>query len=239
MSRSSSSTDSFLPDNSPDWPTDFFERRARRRGAAWVAGVDEVGRGPLAGPVVVAAVMFEGRRFPRGLNDSKMLDPDERAQLYEKILSRGLVAVVSASHERVDRMNILRASLWAMSKAIRALPQRPDHVLVDGNMVPPGLPCDAEALVGGDGRSVSIAAASIVAKVTRDRLMQRVGQAFPEYGFGQHKGYSTPAHFTALSKHGPCQHHRRSFAPIRERLDSARDAEATFWDDDQISVAVP
>lgn len=239
MSRSPSTTDSFLPDNSPNWPTDFFERRARKRGAAWVAGVDEVGRGPLAGPVVVAAVMFEGRKFPRGLNDSKMLDPDERARLYEKILARGLVTVVSASRERVDRMNILHASLWAMSKAIRALPQRPDHVLVDGNMIPSGLPCSAEALVGGDARSVSIAAASIVAKVTRDRLMQRIGQAYPEYGFAQHKGYSTPAHFTALSKHGPCQHHRRSFAPIRERLEPAAEAEATFWDDDQTSVAAP
>ncbi|MHA1560085.1 MAG: ribonuclease HII [Alphaproteobacteria bacterium] len=239
MSRVSSATDSFLPDNSPDRPTDFFERRARRRGAEWVAGVDEVGRGPLAGPVVVAAVMFDGRRFPRGLNDSKMLDPDERDRLYEKILSRGLVAVVSASRERVDRMNVLHASLWAMSKAIRALPQPPDHVLVDGNMVPPGLPCNAEALVGGDGRSVSIAAASIVAKVTRDRLMRRVGQAFPEYGFAQHKGYSTPAHFAALSKHGPCWHHRRSFAPIRRRLAPMPDAEATLWDDDKISGAAP
>ena len=239
MARASSATDSFLPNISADRPTDFFERRARKRGAKWVAGVDEVGRGPLAGPVVVAAVIFDGRRFPRGLNDSKMLGPDERDRLYNKILSRGLVAVVSASRERVDRMNVLRASLWAMSKAIRALPRIPDHVLVDGNTVPPGLPCDAEALVGGDGRSVSIAAASIIAKVTRDRLMRQVGLAFPEYGFAQHKGYATRTHLAALSKHGPCWHHRRSFAPVRERLEPMPDAGATLWDDDQTSGAAP
>ncbi|MGD9739756.1 MAG: ribonuclease HII [Bauldia sp.] len=212
-------TDSMLLPEEPQKPTDEFERRARKRGATWVAGVDEVGRGPLAGPVVVAAVMFDGPKFPRGLQDSKQIDRAERERLYDKIMERALVSVAVASRERVDRMNILRASLWAMSQALRGLERTPDHVLVDGNMLPPWLPCPAQTLVGGDGRSVSIAAASIVAKVTRDRLMSRVGRAFPGYGFESHMGYSTPAHFAALDEHGPCVHHRRSFAPVRLQLE--------------------
>ncbi len=211
--------DSSLFPPEPVAPDDSFERRARKRGAMIVAGVDEAGRGPLAGPVVVAAVIFEGRRFPKGLQDSKKLTAAEREALYEKILLTGTVAIAVASRERIDRMNILRASLWAMSRAVAGLPQRPDHVLVDGNMLPPALPCPAEAIVGGDGRSVSIAAASIIAKVTRDRLMSRAGKVFPAYGFEAHKGYSTPTHFAALEAHGPCALHRRSFAPIRERLE--------------------
>ena len=200
------------------------ERMAWASGRARVAGVDEAGRGPLAGPVVVAAVLFEGR-VPKGIDDSKKLAASERDRLYDLILERGLVSVVVASRARVDRMNILRASLWGMARAVAGLPIRPDHVLVDGNMLPPGLPCPAEAIVGGDARSVSIAAASIVAKVTRDRLMAAVGRAFPAYGFGEHKGYSTAAHFAAIETHGPCAHHRRSFAPIRTALglDPAQD----------------
>src|SRR5262249_35610196 len=138
--------------------------------------------------------------------------------LYELVIDRATVSVVVASRARVDRMNILRASLWGMSRAVAGLSCRPDHVLVDGNMLPPGLPCPAEAIVSGDARSLSIAAASIVAKVTRDRLMASVGRAFPNYGFEHHMGYSTPAHFAALDRHGPCEHHRRSFAPIRVAL---------------------
>jgi ribonuclease HII len=201
----------------PSLPTDRFERRAKRKGARIVAGVDEAGRGPLAGPVVVAAVVFEGR-FPKGLDDSKRLVAAERERLYEKILAAGIVSVVVASRARIDRMNILRASLWGMSRAVAGLSCRPDHVLVDGNMLPPGLPCPAEAVVGGDGLCVSIAAASIVAKVTRDRLMGCLGRAFPGYGFEQHMGYSTPGHFEALERHGPCEHHRRSFEPVRVAL---------------------
>src|SRR5690242_356085 len=199
-------------------PTDRFERRAKRKGARLVAGVDEAGRGPLAGPVVVAAVVFERGRYPDGLDDSKKLTALERERLYELVLDRATVSVVVASRARVDRMNILRASLWGMSRAVAGLACRPDHVLVDGNMLPPGLPCGAEAIVSGDALSLSIAAASIVAKVTRDRLMISVGRAFPNYGFEQHMGYSTPAHFEALDRHGPCEHHRRSFAPIRAAL---------------------
>jgi ribonuclease HII len=211
--------ESQLPLEAEPVPTDHFERRARKRGATLVAGVDEAGRGPLAGPVVVAAVVFDGRRYPRGLRDSKLLTANERERLYDKIMGAGMVSVVVASRARIDRMNILRASLWGMSRAIAGLPCRPDHVLVDGNMLPPELPCPAEALVGGDNRSVSIAAASIIAKVTRDRLMAAVGRAFPAYGFESHMGYSTPRHFAALDEHGPCEHHRRSFAPVRAQLE--------------------
>ncbi len=202
----------------PPEPTDRSEKRARRKGARFIAGVDEVGRGPLAGPVVAAAVVFEGKRFPEGLDDSKRLAPAERERLYELIVAEGHISVAVASRERIDRMNILRASLWAMSRALAGLPCRPDHVLVDGRDLPPGLCCPGEAIIGGDGLSVSIAAASIVAKVTRDRLMGEMGRAFPEYGFERHMGYSTVRHLEALGLHGPCPHHRQSFAPVRGRL---------------------
>ncbi len=201
-------------------PTDRYERRAKRRGARLVAGVDEAGRGPLAGPVVVAAVVFANRRYPQGLNDSKKLTLLQRERLYAEILACASVSIAVASRARIDRMNILRASLWAMSRAVAGLAERPDHVLVDGNMEPPALACTCETVVGGDGLSVSIAAASIVAKVTRDRLMAVIGRAYPDYGFEQHMGYSTPAHFAALKAHGPCPHHRQSFAPVRaQQLD--------------------
>ncbi len=203
--------------DSPGAPTDRYERRAKRRGARLVAGVDEAGRGPLAGPVVVAAVAFAGRRYPAGLDDSKKLTHAQRERLYAVILDSAFVSIAIASRARIDRMNILRASLWAMSRAVAGLPEPPDHVLVDGNMEPPGLTCPCETVIGGDALSVSIAAASIIAKVTRDRLMTAVGIAFPDYGFERHMGYSTPAHFAALKAHGPCPHHRQSFAPVREQ----------------------
>ncbi len=201
----------------PPAPGDRFEQRAKRKGARLVAGVDEAGRGPLAGPVVVAAVIFTDRRYPKGIDDSKRLNAADRERLYDAIIDKGLVSVAIASRARIDRMNILRASLWAMSRAVAGLPQAPDHVLVDGNMEPPNLACGCETVVGGDGLCVSIAAASIVAKVTRDRLMTAVGRAFPGYGFERHMGYSTPGHFAALREHGPCPHHRQSFAPVREQ----------------------
>jgi ribonuclease HII len=202
----------------PPEPTDRFEKRARRRGARLIAGLDEAGRGPLAGPVVAAAVVFEGRRFPEGIDDSKRLTATERERLYDIILDRAHVSVAVASRARIDRMNILRASLWAMSRALAGLACRPDHALIDGRDLPPGLPCPGEAIIGGDGLSVSIAAASIVAKVTRDRLMAAMGSAYPGYGFEKHMGYSTPYHLAALSEHGPCPHHRRSFEPVRVAL---------------------
>jgi ribonuclease HII len=198
----------------PPQISDRFEQRAKRKGAALVAGVDEAGRGPLAGPVVAAAVIFETRRYPEGIDDSKRLTALARARLYDLIMDKAIVSVAVASRARIDRMNILRASLWAMNRAVRGLYRMPGHVMVDGNMLPPDVGCSCEAIVDGDALSISIAAASIVAKVTRDRLMAEVGSAFPGYGFANHMGYSTPEHFAALRALGPCPQHRRSFAPV-------------------------
>jgi ribonuclease HII len=208
----------------PQEPSDHFERRARQSGARFVAGLDEAGRGPLAGPVVAAAVVFESQNFPEGLNDSKKLSPAKRRRLYEIIVDSAHVSVAVASAARIDRMNILRASLWAMDRALAGLPCAPDHALIDGRDLPPGLPCTGEAIIGGDGLSASIAAASIVAKVTRDRLMEAVGLAYPDYGFERHMGYGTARHLDALARHGPCHHHRRSFAPVRRAFDNGTSA---------------
>jgi ribonuclease HII len=207
------------------FPTFRRERAALKRGLWPVAGCDEAGRGPLAGPVVAAAVILDPKRIPRGLNDSKKLTPLEREALYEKITARAQFAIAVASPARIDRDNILRASLWALERAVLALPVRPKLVLVDGrDRINTG--CDCEAVVSGDALIASIAAASIIAKVVRDRLMQYVGAAHPGYGFERHKGYSVPEHFEALSKLGPTIHHRRSFAPIAEALGLVPSAEA-------------
>ena len=193
------------------------ERRALNQGIWPVAGCDEAGRGPLAGPVVAAAVVLDPKRIPRGLNDSKKLDAAAREKLYAKICASAEVAVAFGSTDRIDRDNILRASLWALARAVKALPVRPQLVFVDGNMkIDCG--CDCEAVVSGDALVLSIAAASIVAKVTRDRLMTRLGLAHPGYGFERHMGYSVPEHFAALAKLGPTIHHRRSFAPVAAKL---------------------
>jgi ribonuclease HII len=167
--------------------------------------------------VVAAAVVLDPKRIPRGLNDSKKLDPAVREKLYAKICASAEVAVAFGSTGRIDRDNILRASLWALSRAVKALPVKPRLVFVDGNMKI-DCDCDCEAVVSGDALVLSIAAASIVAKVTRDRLMTRLGLAHPGYGFEQHMGYSVPAHFEALDALGPTIHHRRSFAPVAARL---------------------
>jgi ribonuclease HII len=198
-------------------PTFRRERRALNNGIFPIAGCDEAGRGPLAGPVVAAAVILDPARIPRGLNDSKKLDGAAREALYEKICDSAQVAVAFGSVERVDRDNILRASLWALARAVKALPVRPRLVFVDGNM---GIDCgcDCQAVVSGDALVASIAAASIVAKVTRDRLMKRLGLAHPGYGFERHMGYSVPEHFAALARLGPTVHHRRSFAPVAATL---------------------
>jgi ribonuclease HII len=193
-----------------------FEKRAVRRGATIVAGVDEVGRGPLAGPVVVAAVILNRRKIPIGLNDSKALSPEVRAALYEEIMMSATVSVVTAPTSIIAEINILHASLWAMRKAVMGLSLQPDHVLVDGNIVPKGLPCKGEAVIGGDGLSLSIAAASIVAKVTRDRMCEIMHCEEPHFGFVSHKGYSASAHFRALEAHGPGRYHRMDFAPCIE-----------------------
>jgi ribonuclease HII len=198
-------------------PTFRRERRGLGQGIWPIAGCDEAGRGPLAGPVVAAAVVLDPERIPRGLNDSKKLDAAAREKLYEKICATAQVAVAFGAVERIDRDNILRASLWALARAVKALPVRPKLVYVDGNMkIDCG--CDCEAVVSGDALVMSIAAASIVAKVTRDRLMTQLGVAHPGYGFERHMGYSVPEHFAALAKLGPTIHHRRSFAPVAAKL---------------------
>jgi ribonuclease HII len=198
-------------------PTFRRERAALKRGIWPVAGCDEAGRGPLAGPVVAAAVILNPDDVPRGLDDSKRLTPERREVLYERICARAQVAVALAPPARIDRDNILRASLWALARAVVALPIKPRLVFVDGrDRIDCG--CNCEAVIGGDGLLASIAAASIVAKVTRDRLMTCLGAAHPGYGFEQHKGYSVPEHFAALDRLGPTIHHRRSFAPVAGAL---------------------
>lgn len=194
-------------------PTFAREANAYRLGHTPVAGCDEAGRGPWAGPVVAAAVILDPARVPKGLDDSKKLAAEEREVLFEQISATAEIAIAIASPSRIDRDNILRASLWALAQAVCALPRRPRYVFVDGRDTLP-LNCEVKAVIGGDGIVASIAAASIVAKVTRDRLMQNLGLAYPGYGFEQHKGYGTGGHAEALAKLGPCVHHRRSFAPI-------------------------
>lgn len=183
-----------------------------------IAGIDEAGRGPLAGPVVVAAVVFPSARTPvNGLDDSKRLSAGRREALYPRIVERALAwQVVSVEVEDIDRLNIYHATMLGMRLAIEAVQHACDIVRIDGNALPRGLACRAEALVGGDARERSIMAASILAKVTRDRRMRELHALYPQYGFDRHKGYSCPEHFAALRAHGPCPQHRRSFAPVRD-----------------------
>jgi ribonuclease HII len=197
-------------------PTFRRERRALNAGIFPVAGCDEVGRGPLAGPVVAAAVVLDPDRIPRGLNDSKKLDALTREALYEKICATAQVSVAFGSTERIDRDNILQASLWALTRAVKALPVRPKLVFVDGNKAI-DCGCDCQPVVSGDALLLSVAAASIVAKVTRDRLMARLALDCPGYGFERNMGYGVPEHLAALARLGPTIHHRRSFAPVAAR----------------------
>lgn len=183
-----------------------------------VCGVDEAGRGPLAGPVVAAAVIFDKKRIPRGLDDSKKLSAPTREKLFEKIMERAVaVGVGEASVDEIDLVNIRQATHLAMARAVRALNPAPVFALVDGND-PPALPCHCETIIGGDGISVSIAAASIIAKVTRDRIMVALHRQFPVYCWDRNKGYGTEDHLHALAVHGCTAHHRRSFAPIHNIL---------------------
>jgi ribonuclease HII len=191
-----------------------------------VAGVDEAGRGPLAGPVVAAAVVLDPDNIPEGIADSKTLDPDVRSALYWRILATAQVGIGVAGVDRIDRDNILQAALWAMADAVAQLPCRPRLVLIDGNKVPLRLDCAARAIVRGDGKCLSIAAASIVAKVVRDTMMVELARAYPGYGFERHKGYGTAEHQAAIARHGLTPHHRRSFKPVQLALGFA-DAEAT------------
>ncbi len=189
------------------------ERAAMKKGIWPIAGCDEAGRGPLAGPVVAAAVILDPQRIPRGLNDSKKLTMEEREKLYLRICASAEVAVAFGSTARIDRDNIRQASLWALARAVAALPIRPRLVFVDGcDRI--DISCECRAVISGDALVLSISAASIVAKVTRDRLMMRLGAAHPGYGFERHMGYSVPEHFEALERLGPTIHHRRTFSPV-------------------------
>ena len=191
-----------------------YEARAWRSGVGRVAGIDEAGRGPLAGPVVAAAVILAPDRRVASLADSKLLTPERREELFLVIHERALAVGVSAvDHETIDRVNILEATRRAMAGALAALGVVPELVITDFVALP-ALPCPQRNLVAGDRRCASVAAASIVAKVTRDRLMLEADRRFPEYGFARHKGYGTVEHLAALDRHGPCPIHRRSFAGV-------------------------
>lgn len=185
-------------------------------------GVDEAGRGPLAGPVVAAAVILDPARPIKGLNDSKVLSAKVREALYEQIVERAMAfSIAEASVAEIDEINILHATMLAMRRAVEGLSITPELALIDGNRCPT-LPIRAEAVIGGDALIDSISAASILAKVTRDRLLHEMHQQHPEYGFAAHMGYGTPQHLAALMAHGPCGHHRRSFAPVRQAWERVR-----------------
>jgi ribonuclease HII len=183
-----------------------------------IAGVDEAGRGPLAGPVVAAAVILDELKPIKGLDDSKKLSPATRERLFDEIRAKALCcAIAEASVEEIDTLNILQATMLAMRRAVEGLRLKPGKVLVDGNRLPV-LRIAAEAIIQGDAKVQAISAASILAKVHRDRLCLLLHEQHPHYGFDEHKGYPTPEHLAALRAHGACSHHRRSFAPVREAL---------------------
>ena len=199
---------------SPDFS---FEQALIQSGAARVAGVDEVGRGPLAGPVTAAAVVLDPSRIPEGLNDSKALTAKRRATLEPLIFAAAEVSIAHATVEEIDELNILRASHLAMERALAGL-DAVDHALIDGNIIPKGLTIPATTLIKGDARSVSIAAASIVAKICRDRIMVELAQQYPGYGWDTNAGYGSKSHISALQNLGVTPHHRRSFKPVHNML---------------------
>jgi len=185
-----------------------------------VAGIDEAGRGPWAGPVVAAAVILNPAKIPRGLNDSKQLTADMREALYDKIVTSALaVKAVAVEVGEIDQLNIYWATMAAMRRTLDGLAVAPVHVLIDGNRSPKEMPCTVQTIVDGDALSQSIAAASIIAKVTRDRLMCALAERYADYGFERHKGYGTRVHADALLRLGPCPEHRRSFEPVRIALE--------------------
>ena len=195
-----------------------FEIAARTQGLVTIAGVDEVGRGPLAGPVTAAAVVLNPDDIPPGLADSKALTAARREALFVQIMARAQVCVAHATVQEIDALNILRASHLAMERAVAGLPLPPDHCLIDGNLIPAGLKPRAQAIVKGDAKSLSIAAASIVAKVTRDRIMVDLAQQHPGYGWEFNAGYPTKLHLQALLNLGVTAWHRRSFKPVHNIL---------------------
>lgn len=203
-------------------PDFSFELEAKALGCWPVAGTDEAGRGPLAGPVVAAAVILDPENIPEGLNDSKKLTEAQRERLFERIIETALaVSIASSGPERIDATDIRKASLDAMRRAILSLSVPARFVLSDGRDVPPGTGLPAKAVIKGDSRSVSIAAASILAKVTRDRMMKQADAVYPTYGFAKHAGYPTEAHRQAIKDHGPCPLHRMSFKPLRAIMGGA------------------
>ncbi|WP_436642938.1 ribonuclease HII [Microbaculum sp. FT89] len=191
------------------------EQRALETGAGFVAGIDEAGRGPLAGPVVAAAVILDPKRIPDGLADSKALSAARREALFDEILKTATVCAAGTSASVIDKINIRQATLLAMRRAIAGLARPADYILVDGRDLP-GSPCPGEAVVDGDALCLSIAAASIVAKVTRDRMMDRLASAHPDYGFERNRGYGTAQHLDALRRIGPCPIHRMTFRPLSQ-----------------------
>ncbi len=199
-------------------PDFSYEQAAHAQGYLRVAGVDEVGRGPLAGPVTAAAVILDPARIPEGLNDSKKLTPKRRQALLEALLEAAEVSVAHATVEEIDDLNILRASHLAMIRAIDGLPTPPDFALIDGNMIPRDLALPAQSVVKGDALSLSIAAASIAAKIRRDALMVELAQQFPGYGWERNAGYPSKQHREALQNLGVTPHHRRSFKPVHNIL---------------------
>ena len=195
------------------------ENALRKTGVKWIAGIDEAGRGPLAGPVVAAAVMLPDGFRHAVVNDSKKLTAEQREEIYAALTARADVfwAVAVVEHDEIDRFNIHRASHEAMRRAVQALAMVPEHALIDGRPVRP-FPVPHTAIVKGDGLSKSITAASILAKVTRDRIMIRMDVVYPSYGFAQHKGYATELHIKRLKAHGPCPIHRKTFLPVAQQL---------------------
>lgn len=209
-------------------PHYIYEARILKRMPGPVAGVDEVGRGPLAGPVVAAAVILDKARIPKGLDDSKKLDAGRREVLYAAIMESAVaVGVGEATVDEIDLINIRQATHMAMARAVRALKIEAAFALVDGNDAP-ALPCPCDTLIEGDAKSVSIAAASIIAKVTRDRMMAALHDDHPGYGWASNKGYGTPEHLAALARHGATPHHRRSFAPVHNILCRGNLADSTI-----------
>lgn len=194
----------------------LYEKALFKKGYKHIAGVDEAGRGPLAGPVFAAAVILPAGFDHGRINDSKQLSPEEREELFELIVSSVSNCSVSfADNKEIDRTNILKATFRSMRQAIEGLCQRADYVLVDGKLKIRDLDIEQKAIVKGDGSSASIAAASIIAKVSRDRYMTRMAERYPQYGFDKHKGYGTEEHIAAIAKYGPCEIHRMSFEPIK------------------------
>ncbi|TPG10499.1 ribonuclease HII [Rhodanobacter glycinis] len=213
----------FSASTGPSSQPSLQERASANAKNMLVAGVDEAGRGPLAGPLAVAAVILDPDRPIAGLNDSKKLSAAKREALYPQIIERALAyCIVLIEPDEIDRLNIFQATMTGMSRAVAGLALVAHEALIDGNKLPKDLPCRGRAIVGGDALEPAISAASILAKVSRDRLMVGLDAIHPGYGFAIHKGYPTPVHLNALQQLGPCVQHRRSFAPVRVLLDQAR-----------------